>query len=63
MGKIFTVRVTEHWNRLPRETVESPSLETLKTHFDIFVFKLLQGKYFNRKGLDPVISRGPFQSL
>ena len=26
----FTVRVTEQWNRLPRE-VESPSLETFKT--------------------------------
>ena len=27
----FTVSVTEHWNRLPRGAVESPSLETLKT--------------------------------
>ena len=29
--KIFTVRVTEHWNRLPREDVESLSVEIFKT--------------------------------
>ena len=28
---IFTVRVLEQWNRLPREAVEPPSLETFKT--------------------------------
>ena len=37
----FTVRVAEHWKRLPRETVESPSLEILKTHLDAFLCNLL----------------------
>ena len=27
----FTVRVTEHWNRLPRKVVETASLEMFKT--------------------------------
>ena len=31
----FTVRVREHWHRMPREVVESPSLEVLKIHLDM----------------------------
>jgi len=37
----FTLRVTEHWNRLPKGAVESPSLEILKTHLDTVLCSLL----------------------
>jgi len=37
----FTVRVKEHWNRVPREAVESPSMEIFKTCLDACLGDLL----------------------
>ena len=32
--KFFTQRVVMHWNRLPKETVDAPSLQAFKARLD-----------------------------
>lgn len=56
---LFIVKETEHCNRLPRDAVESPSLQT---HMDDFLCDLLQGTFFSGV-LHLIIFRGLLQPL
>ena len=49
---LFTVRVTEHWNRLSRKVVESLSVKIFKTHMDAYLCDLSVLEL----GLDSMIS-------
>ena len=39
--KFFTQRVVTHWNRLPKEAVDAPSLETFKARLDVALGSLV----------------------
>ena len=39
--KFFTQRVVTHWNRLPKEVVDAPSLEAFKARLDVALSSLV----------------------
>jgi len=39
--KFFTQRVVAHWNRLPQEGVDAPSLEAFKARLDVALGSLV----------------------
>jgi len=42
--KFFTLRIVRHWNRLPREVVDAPSLEVFKARLDEALSSLVKWK-------------------
>jgi len=44
--RFFTMRVVKHWNGLPTEVVEAPSLETFKARLDGALSNLVWLKMF-----------------
>ena len=39
--KFFTQKVVTHWNRLPKEVVDAPSLEAFKARLDVALSSLV----------------------
>ena len=39
--KFFTQKVVTHWNRLPKEAVDNPSLEAFKARLDVALGSLV----------------------
>ena len=39
--KFFTQSVVTHWNRLPKEALDAPSLETSKARLDVALGSLV----------------------
>ena len=42
LAKFFTQSVVTHWNRLPKEVVDAPSLEAFKARLDVALGSLVQ---------------------
>ena len=38
---VFTKRIVKHWHRLPRDMVESPSLEVFKRCVDVALWDMV----------------------
>lgn len=51
-NKFFIVKVTEHWKKLPRDTVGSPSLEILETCPDVILGNVHYVTLLETGGLD-----------
>lgn len=62
--QFYTVTVTEHWRRLPREVVESPPEEIVKKKsLDMVLGNKDHGALFEQGGMDQMTSRSPFQPV
>ena len=61
--KFFTQRVVAHWNRLPKEVVDAPSLEAFKARLDVALGSLVWwlGTLHIAGGVKLDDNCGPFQ--
>ena len=61
--KFFTQRVVMHWNRLPKEVVDAPSLQAFKARLDVALGSLVcwLATLHTAEGLKLDHHCGPFQ--